>query len=297
MARFLINAAVLLLFSDKLALFGQVRLDQAAAERLLLERPAPVYPQLAERARINEPIILLITVSETGAVNDVKVISGNPLLNQNAIESARGSKYKPYTVGGKAASFSALVEIRFVPTFSQKDYDRDQQLANQFFEQEDKCRDLLNASDWQRAEETCRSNLSIADKLGAHRGRMKMRAYQMTGQSMLSQNKYKDALGYLNRALRIGKSSLRDNDADLGDVHVMLGLTYSKMGKLDTAMDFYTKGEKALQLAYDSMRDSSLKTLYLSQLKKALEYHIEAAKAAGDDKRLEALKKQLALLP
>jgi tetratricopeptide (TPR) repeat protein len=290
MARILSKAAVLFLFSS-LTLFGQVRIDRDAAERLLIEKPAPFYPELAERARINEPILLLATISETGVVIDVKVLRGHPLLNGAAIESAYRSKYKPYIIDGKATSFSAPVEIIF--GLSPRDYGRDQRLAVQFFDQEDKCCELLNASDWQKAEGACSANLAIADKLGKHRSHMKVRAYRMAGLAVLNQNRYEDALKHLKRALDIGRSNLLDNDANVGDVYITLGLAYSKMGKNKEAISFYIKGEKALQIAFQSVRDAS----YLPRLKKALQLHIEAAEATGDAKELEAAKKKLEAMP
>jgi tetratricopeptide (TPR) repeat protein len=291
MVRILIAAVILLLFPGRLALFGQVRLDQDAAERLLIERPSPFYPELAERARINEPVLLLASVSETGVVMDVKVLRGHPLLNGAAIESAYRSTYKPYIIDGKATSFSAPAEIIF--GLSPRDYGRDRKLAVQFFDQEDKCRDLLNASDWQKAEEACSANLAIADKLGKHRSHMKVRAYRMAGLAVLNQNRYEDALKLLKRALDIGKSNLLENDANVGDVYIALGLAYSKMGKNKEAIAFYIKGEKALQIAFQSVRVAG----YLPRLKNALKLHIEAAEAAGDAKELEAAKKKLEAMP
>jgi TonB family protein len=296
MARLLIYSVALFLLSGRLTLFGQVQIDPGTAESLLLERPMPVYPELARRARVQDTVKLLITVSDKGLVSDVGVLSGHPLLNESAVNSVKQSRYEPYSHDGKAVPFFTTVEIPLILEMSEKDYKRDQTLARRYFEEEEKCRYLMNASEWRNAEEICSANLEIVDDLGKHRGATKMRAYRMAGLAALAQSKYEEALNYLNRAHKYGRSSLKEDDAELGDLLVMLGLTYSKMEKPDKARKSYAKGEKILQLAYDHA-NAILKAQYLPRLKIALEYCMRAAEDAGDSKEAEKLKKRLASLP
>jgi TonB family protein len=296
MSRILISAIVLLFCCGPISLYCQVRLDSNAAEGLLLERPVPVPSELAQRARIAGSVKILITVSDTGSVTRVAVIDGHPLLNDCAIASVNQSKYKPYSPEGKAVPFTTVVEIPVSPLISQKDFDRDLKLAGQYFEQEAKCRDLINASKWPQAEETCVANLAMADKLRDYRVRTKMFAYRLAGSAMLGQDKYKEALKYLNRALGIGKPSLGEDDADLGDLYVMMGNTQTRTGDSGAAKKSYAKGVNALQLAHDNTRDPVLRPGYLQRLKKALEYNIRAAEATGATKEAETLKQRLASL-
>jgi TonB family protein len=294
MSRILIGAIVLLFCCSPISSFCQVRLDSNAAEGLLLERQVPVPTELAQRARISGIVKILIAVSDTGSVTRVAVIDGHPLLNESAVVSVSKSKYKPYSPEGKALPFTAVVEIPVSPGISQKDFDRDLKLAGQYFEQEAKCRELINASKWPQAEETCVANLELADKLRDYRARTKMFAYRLAGSSMLGQDKYKEALKFLNRALEIGKSSLREDDADIGDLFVLIGNTQSKMGDPGAAKKSYARGVKTLQLACDNARDHFLRESYLPRLKKALGYSISAAEAAGSAREAETLKQQLA---
>ena len=124
-----------------------------------------------------------------------------------------------------------------------------------------------------------------------------MGAYQLAGLAELAQNKYKEARDYLNRAYKFGKSNLKDDDADLGGLLIALGQAYSKMGNLDDARDSYSKGIKILQLSCDHAADPAQRAFNLQRLKKALEYQISAAEAAGAAAEVEALKKRLASLP
>jgi TonB family protein len=51
---------------------------------------APIYPRLAEMARIQGDVRLRITMDvQTGSVNDVQAVSGHPLLQRAALDAAR----------------------------------------------------------------------------------------------------------------------------------------------------------------------------------------------------------------
>lgn len=273
-----------------------VYVDPGLSESLLLERPAPVYSELARRARVQGTVHLLILVSETGSVKDVKVIRGNPLLDQGAVQSAWQSKYRPYAPQGKAAPFITELEVSFLPDMSAKDYERDMKLAGPYFEQEVKCRDFVNAAQWQQAGETCTANLALADKLGRHRVHEKMRAYQLAALAMLGRQQYNSALEFLKKARNIGNSA-PDGDPELAEVLVTMGFAYLKAGRPGPAGSHFTQGEKSLQAAFESARSPILKDRYLILLKKSLGYHAEASEADGDAKEAEKLKKRLATLP
>ncbi len=295
MSRIFIIVTVLLSFLGRAS--GQVRLVPDVAQKMLIEKANPVYPALAKQARVQGTVNLEITVSEEGNVTEAKVLSGHPLLAGSALEAVKKSKYKPYSIDGKAVPFITIVEVPFSLRIPQDEYDRDQKLADRYFKQEDKCRGLLSLSKWQEAEESCKANLPIADEMDSHRGLEKVIAYEMVGYSVLGQNKHKDALAYSSRALEFGQARLKEDDADLGDLFVTIGLTHFRMGNLDMARDFYAKGEKALQLAYDHIGDSFLMERYKVRLERALEYHIRASEAAGDSEEVRTLKKRLASLP
>ena len=295
MTRISFNVIAILFFCGQVAMSAPVELDPAAAESLLLMRPEPVYSELAQRARIQGTVRLLILVSENGSVTDVRVLIGHPLLDQGAVTSVWQSKYKPYAPQGAAIPFITQVEITFLSGVSGKDYARDLKMTVPYFEQEVKCRNLINAAKWGEAAETCSANLAMADKLGRHRVIAKMRAYHLAALAMLGQDKYQEVLEYLNRAYSIGKTSLDDDDIDVGEVLVTLGLTYSKMGKPGKARSYFAKGEKALQLACG--KNQFLRVRYLPRLKQAMEYHIAAAEADGAAKEVTALKTRLAGLP
>jgi TonB family protein len=54
---------------------------------------APAYPQIARMQRVEGTVLLSVLVGENGQVQDVRVIRGNPALNEAAIQSVRKSSF------------------------------------------------------------------------------------------------------------------------------------------------------------------------------------------------------------
>jgi hypothetical protein len=299
MKHMLIPVFLLMLILGQPALFSQVQIDPDTAEGLLLERPAPVFSKIAALTRAPGGVVrFLVDVSEAGLVTKFYGDwAQSPLLKSEAFYVAMMSKYSPYAPNSKPVPFRTFIEIPVYPNISKKAYDLDREMMRQYFQEEAKCRDLMNASKWQQAEEVCKANLSIVKKLANYRAFQKMRAYQMVSISMLNRDKHKDALVYLNQALKFAKAVASESDPELAELLVMIGLTHSRMGNMGKARGFYEKGEKILQLAFDRPWSLDYKDRFVLQLKKALQYHISAAEADGAAKEAALLKTRLAGLP
>ncbi len=293
---FYLIAVLFFLFTQNAA-FAQVQIDPGIAEGLLLERPAPVMPELAARARVQGMVRLAIRISEEGLVTAVFVKSGHPLLNDCAVQAARNSRYTPYAPDGKPVPFSTEIEIPVFPGISKKDYEKDRKLMSQYLQLESKCRALLNNSKWQQAEDVCKENLAVVNQTAPYRALSRMHAYQMVSVAILSQERYKEALLCFDQALKNSKLAVNETDPELAELYVLVGFAHSKTGNLGKARDFYEKGEKILQIVYDTSRNPNQRSLIAPRLKKALEYHISAAEADGAAKEAELLKKRLASLP
>jgi protein TonB len=73
----------------------------------------PVYPPLAKQARIQGVVILEAIIGKDGAVSEVKVISGHPLLQQAAIDAVSQWKYKPTLLNGEPVEVVTTVTVNF----------------------------------------------------------------------------------------------------------------------------------------------------------------------------------------
>ncbi|MEQ1946454.1 MAG: TonB family protein [Bryobacteraceae bacterium] len=79
----------------------------------LIHRVVPVYPISAKLARVSGTVRLIGVVSEEGIIQQLQVISGNPLLIQAALDAVRQWVYSPTLLNGKSVEVSAPIDVIF----------------------------------------------------------------------------------------------------------------------------------------------------------------------------------------
>jgi periplasmic protein TonB len=90
-----------------------VILSSQGAEKRLLRHVQPAYPAQARKSGIEGTVVLKTVVSETGAVEGVRLVEGNPALATAAIGSVKQWRYRPYVRNGKARPFQTIVLVEF----------------------------------------------------------------------------------------------------------------------------------------------------------------------------------------
>jgi len=83
---------------------------QAAA---LLYSVVPVYPALAKQTGVEGLVRLSVVIGRDGMVNDVRLLSGQPLLVQAAMDSVRQRTYKPTLLNGEPVEVETTVDVNF----------------------------------------------------------------------------------------------------------------------------------------------------------------------------------------
>jgi TonB family protein len=73
----------------------------------------PVYPEDARKARVQGTVVLECTISPQGRVTDVRVLHGNPRLDQAAIDAVKQWAYTPALLDGKAVPVIMTVSVNF----------------------------------------------------------------------------------------------------------------------------------------------------------------------------------------
>ena len=91
-----------------------VRIGGQIKQPQLLKRVEPEYPPLAVKAHIQGIVILEATVSEDGAVAEVRLLrSANPLLDREAEIALRQWRYSPLDLNGTHVPFVLTVTLSF----------------------------------------------------------------------------------------------------------------------------------------------------------------------------------------
>jgi periplasmic protein TonB len=90
-----------------------VPVSQGVSGGQLVHRVPPVYPAQARVQRLEGKVILAAVIMEDGTLRDVKVIDGQPLLAQSAMEAVKHWRYKPYMLDGKPVKNETTITIDF----------------------------------------------------------------------------------------------------------------------------------------------------------------------------------------
>jgi protein TonB len=91
----------------------KITVSAGVIQGMLVQKPAPVYPQLAKQAHISGTVVLQITIGKNGATEDVRAVSGPTVLRQAAVDAVRNWRYKPYMINNEATEVEGQASVRF----------------------------------------------------------------------------------------------------------------------------------------------------------------------------------------
>lgn len=97
----------------KVATPQRVRVSQGVTQGLLVRRVQPTYPPLARQARIQGSVLLQAEISKDGAIQNLRLISGHPMLAPAAIDAVKQWKYKPYYLNGEPVEVETQITVNF----------------------------------------------------------------------------------------------------------------------------------------------------------------------------------------
>jgi tetratricopeptide (TPR) repeat protein len=92
---------------------GRVRLGGSVAAAKLIKRVQPEYPLLARQTRIQGVVKLHAIIGKDGAVKELQVISGHPLLVQPSLDAVRQWVYQPTLLEGKPVEVDTEIDVFF----------------------------------------------------------------------------------------------------------------------------------------------------------------------------------------
>lgn len=90
-----------------------VSLPEDLAERLLLQKVQPGYPEMALRTGLQGPVVLQAWIARDGTIRDLKLIRGSLILGKAAYQAVKQWRYKPYLLNGQAVEAQTFVTVDF----------------------------------------------------------------------------------------------------------------------------------------------------------------------------------------
>ena len=88
-------------------------LSSKGAEKRLLYHVPPTLPKGATAQQLEGTVILKTMVDDTGKVQSVHLIEGNPALADAAVQAVKQWRYRPYVREGKSLPFQTVVLVDF----------------------------------------------------------------------------------------------------------------------------------------------------------------------------------------
>ncbi len=97
----------------KVAAPSRVRVSQGVVQGNAISQPKPLYPQMARMARVQGSVVLHAVISKSGAIENLRVVSGHPMLQQSALDAVRQWRYRPYLLNGEPVEVETQITVNF----------------------------------------------------------------------------------------------------------------------------------------------------------------------------------------
>jgi protein TonB len=79
----------------------------------LVEKTIPQYPAIAKAARVQGVVVVQAKISSAGLIENIRVVSGPPMLQQAAVDAVRSWRYNPYLLNGEPVEVETTINIVF----------------------------------------------------------------------------------------------------------------------------------------------------------------------------------------
>jgi protein TonB len=80
----------------------------------LIRRVQPVYPPIARTARIQGPVILVAIISKAGTIENLRALSGHPMLVPAAVDAVSQWRYRPYILNNEPIEVETQITVNFL---------------------------------------------------------------------------------------------------------------------------------------------------------------------------------------
>jgi protein TonB len=82
-------------------------------EAKLVRKVVPRYPTLALQTRVEGTVLFRAVIGKDGTIQALQVVSGHPLLVQDAAAALRQWLYRPTLLNGEPVEVATTIEVRF----------------------------------------------------------------------------------------------------------------------------------------------------------------------------------------
>jgi len=92
---------------------GPVRISSGVASSIVIYKVLPIYPPIAKAAGVGGTVVLEAIISKQGTIENLRVVSGPPMLQQAARDAVSAWRYRPFLLNGEPVAVETTVNVVF----------------------------------------------------------------------------------------------------------------------------------------------------------------------------------------
>jgi protein TonB len=92
---------------------GPIAISKGVAEGMVVLKITPHYPPIAVASRTQGTVVLQAVISKTGTIENLRVVSGSPMLQQAALDAVSQWRYRPYLLNGQPVDVETTINVVF----------------------------------------------------------------------------------------------------------------------------------------------------------------------------------------
>lgn len=90
-----------------------IHLPSRLVESTIIYKTIPQYPAIAKAARVEGTVELQAIISKMGTIENLRAVSGPPMLQEAAISAVKTWRYRPYMLNGQPIEVETTVNVIF----------------------------------------------------------------------------------------------------------------------------------------------------------------------------------------
>jgi len=92
---------------------GPVAVSTGVMQGQLIYRVTPTYPAMGVAMHAQGTVVLEAVISRSGTIENLRVVSGPPILQQAALDAVRQWRYRPYELNSQPVEVETTVNVVF----------------------------------------------------------------------------------------------------------------------------------------------------------------------------------------
>ncbi len=90
-----------------------VPVSSGVSEGLLIHQVKPAYPPIALTAHVQGEVILQAVIGKDGTIQNLRVVSGHPMLIKSAVDAVQQWRYRPYLLNNEPVEVETQIRVTF----------------------------------------------------------------------------------------------------------------------------------------------------------------------------------------